>query len=301
MRGNSNGVRPIPPEAKMRGGLTPLSTPTRLVATGSARSLLLTLLGEFVLPKDRPVWTSTLLSVLVGVGVAEKSARQAIARAAAADWIESRKEGRRVSWTLTPHGRRLIASGSARVSSMSHGGALWNGQWLVLMITLPATHRELRVKLYRALHWAGFGNPSAGLWINPHTERIDEARKLVASFGVSELSYAFVGSALDFGVGDPQLVAQSWDLQSVSEHYEALLTRFGKVRRSTADAILCNHVLLANARQRLPFIDPGLPSELLPARWSGRKAAARLEALRDDWREAAHARWDELARQELER
>ena len=263
-----------------------------------ARSLLLTLLGEFVSPKDQPVWTSTLLGVLTGVGVAEKSARQAIARAAAADWIAARKDGRRVSWTLTAHGRRLIASGSVRVSSMSHAGAPWNGQWLVLMITLPASHRERRVKLYRALNWAGFGNPSAGLWINPHSDRADEARRLISSFDMSALTFAFIGRALDFGVSDQQLVAQSWDLDAVADHYEALTARFGRLRPGSGDAVLFNHVLLANARQRLPYVDPGLPSELLPGRWAGRKAAARLEALRDEWRAAAHARWNELARQE---
>ena len=272
--------------------------PTRLVSPGSARSLLLTLLGEFVAPRDRPVWTSTLLTVLTGVGIAEKSARQAIARAATADWMASHKDGRRVSWTLTPHGRRLIATGSARVSSMSHGGAPWNGQWLALMITLPASHRERRVKLYRALHWAGFGNPSAGLWINPHTERIEEARRLIESFDMSALTYAFVGTSLDFGVNDHQLVAQSWDLGAVAGHYEALTARFGKSRPSTGDAVLFNHVALANERQRLPYVDPGLPSELLPARWTGRKAAARLEALRDAWRAVAYTRWDELAQME---
>ena len=287
MRDSGKGVRPM--------GLTPT---LRLVSPGSARSLLLTLLGEFVAPKEQAVWTSTLLGVLTGVGVAEKAARQAIARAAAADWIAARKDGRRVSWTLTPHGRRLIASGSARVSSMSHGAKPWNGQWLVLMITLPASHREQRVKLYRALNWAGFGNPSAGLWINPHAERIDEAAKLIKSFDMSALTYAFVGTALDFGVSHQHLVTQSWDLDGVAAHYEELTARFGRARPSTGDAVLFNHVLLANARQRLPYVDPGLPSELLPLRWTGRKAAARLEALRDDWRTAAQARWDELAQME---
>ena len=275
-----------------------MAEPSLVVSPGSARSLLLTLLGEFVFPKDQPVWTSTMLRVLAGVGITDKAARQAIMRAASAGWITARKDGRRVSWTLTQQGRRLIASGSARVSSMSHTGMPWNGQWLVLMMTLPASHRERRVKLYRALNWAGFGNPSAGLWINPHTDRIDEARKLIESFEMSALTTAFVGTAQDFGIGNQQLVAQSWNLPTVAEHYAALTARFGRLRPSTGDAILFNHVALANARQRLPYVDPGLPSELLPLRWTGRKAAARLEALRDDWRTAAHARWDELASQE---
>ena len=36
---------------------------------GSARSLLLTILGEFVLPSGEPPWTSTLLHVGWGLGL----------------------------------------------------------------------------------------------------------------------------------------------------------------------------------------------------------------------------------------
>ena len=59
-----------------------LSRRRELGAT-SARSLLLTLLGEFVLPRAEPVWTQVLIDVLGGLGVEHKSARQALARTAA--------------------------------------------------------------------------------------------------------------------------------------------------------------------------------------------------------------------------
>src|SRR5438552_1103312 len=91
--------------------------PSARLNHGSARSLLLTLLGEYVIGSDEPVWTSTLITVLAGVGVAEKSARQAISRAAAAGWIEGDKSGRRAAWRLTTPGRQLIAEGSQRVQS----------------------------------------------------------------------------------------------------------------------------------------------------------------------------------------
>ena len=55
----------------------------REVAATSARSLLLTVLGEIVLPAGTPVWTQTVLDLLATVGVEEKSARQALARTAA--------------------------------------------------------------------------------------------------------------------------------------------------------------------------------------------------------------------------
>ena len=90
-----------------------------LVSAGSARSQLLTVLGELVMPNGNSVWTSSLLYVLTGLGIEEQTARQAIARGAAAGWITPHRQGREVQWELTPAGRRLIDQGAERVYSMS--------------------------------------------------------------------------------------------------------------------------------------------------------------------------------------
>jgi phenylacetic acid degradation operon negative regulatory protein len=72
------------------------------LAPGSARSLLLTVLGELVWPTGKPVWTWALLYVLKGLGVEEQTARQAIARAALSGWIEAERHGREGSSAGTP-------------------------------------------------------------------------------------------------------------------------------------------------------------------------------------------------------
>src|SRR6186997_2778780 len=89
------------------------------LAPGSARSLLITILGELVWPTGGPVWTSTLVAVLKGLGVEEQTARQAIARAAASDWILPERRGREVAWSLSDKLVRIFASGSLRVYSLS--------------------------------------------------------------------------------------------------------------------------------------------------------------------------------------
>ena len=279
-----------------------ISTPTtkndkssQRVSPGSARSLLLTLLGEFVLPRGRPVWTSTLVYVLVGVGIAEKAARQAISRAASAGWIQSHPVGRQTCWTLSDHGRSVINEGAERVRSMSRRSTSWDGRWLVLVTTFPETLRAQRMKLYRALNWVGFGNPTPSLWINPHPDREDEARQVLLKLKLSRYTFAFVGPSLQIGLTDRQIVKESWDLDKVSRHYDGLIKHFTKLRPQSGDSVLFTHVQLVNEWQTIPFIDPGLPAELLPPLWGGLKAAARLESIREQWRVAAHNRWDEVA------
>src|SRR6266702_2886701 len=107
-----------------KGSSSPLQ-----VSAGSARSILLTILGEFVYPEGEPVWTSTLLHVLTGVGVEEKTARPAIARGAAAGWITPGRSRRELYWHLTPTGRQLIREGDERVTSLNADSAAWDGRW----------------------------------------------------------------------------------------------------------------------------------------------------------------------------
>lgn len=260
------------------------------IEVGSARSLLLTLFGEFVRAEGGVVWTSTLLHVLSTVGVAEKAARQAIARTHAAGWIEVRRVGKNSCWSLTDHGFRVIAEGEQRVRSMGRN-MRWGGQWLIVAISLPNSYRSQRKKLYRALSWAGYGNPMPGIWVTPHTDREDETRRLIHQLGLSSFTCAFAGSALNTGLANEELVDRSWNLGSVTEHYEALLERFGSSQSSSGDESLSNHVKLLNAWQRVPFVDPGLPEELLPAGWRGREIARQLELLSEEWGAEAHRRW----------
>lgn len=109
-------------------GMVPSYSRRQQTGGGSARSLLLTVFGEYVLPHGRPVWTSTLLHVLGGLGVEEKSARQALHRMSGGGWIRSERAGRRVRWSLTQHGRTLLTEGAERIYSFGRDRESWDGR-----------------------------------------------------------------------------------------------------------------------------------------------------------------------------
>jgi phenylacetic acid degradation operon negative regulatory protein len=135
----------------------------REVRHTSARSLLITVLGEFVLPRGRPVWTWVLVDTLAGFGVTEKPARQALARATAEGLLEPERVGRRTRWELTPAARRLLREGARRIYEFGRSERPWDGRWL-LLVSVPAAKRDLRHRLRTRLSWAGFGSPEAGVW-----------------------------------------------------------------------------------------------------------------------------------------
>jgi phenylacetic acid degradation operon negative regulatory protein len=52
-------------------------------------------------------------------------------------------------------------------------------------------------------------------------------------------------------------------------------------RADEESAAFADYVRVLTAWRRLPFLDPGLPAELLPAGWHGTRAAELFDALRD--------------------
>src|SRR6266581_4339250 len=99
------GSLPCMPGARSSAAAVPVLSRRHAAGAPSARGLLFTLLGEFVLPGDGTAWTSAVLAVLARLGIEEKATRQALMRTAAAGWLAAEKEGRRTRWRLTGSAR----------------------------------------------------------------------------------------------------------------------------------------------------------------------------------------------------
>ena len=81
--------------------------------------------------------------------------------------------------------------------------------------------------------------------------------------------------------------------------YEEFVAEFGPVlarwrrRRSPDDAAaFADYVQVLTHWRRLPYLDPGLPADLLPEEWRGSRAADIFFDLRERLGPAAH-RWVE--------
>lgn len=255
--------------------------------------MLVTVLAELVYPSKQPVWTSSLLRVLAGVDIEPQTARQAIARAAASGWITGHRQGREVCWDLTDRGVRLIDDGAARVYSLHSETQPWDGRWLILLITITDAQRTARKRLYSALSWEGFGNPTPGVWLSPHPDRQPRARSVVDDLRLTDATLAFIGTASGIGLTEEAIVAQAWDLREVAAKYEQLLIRYSGPRPAPGDPALFTHIRLVNEWQRFPFMDPQLPEQLVP-NWIGRRAARIFHQLRSDGYQAAQQRWREI-------
>lgn len=269
-----------------------LSRRRELGAT-SARSLLLTVLGEFVLPRAEPVWTQVLIDVLGLLEVEHKSARQALARTAAEGLLVSDRSGRRVRWSLSEQGTRLLTDGAARIYGFSAATRPWEGRWLVLLVSVPEARRQLRHRLRTRLAWAGLGSPAPGVWVTPDPSKQDEAADVIADLELTGVASSFVGPFGAIGEQDA-VVAQAWDLAEVEAAYEEFLDAFADADPGTPAEVLAHQIHLVHAWRRFPFLDPKLPAELLPEQWAGTRAAELFDTLHSRWDSRARKHWQHL-------
>ena len=271
---------------------TTLSNST-LLSRDSARSVLLTVLGELVWQSDNPAKTSSLIYVMKQLGFGEATSRQAILRGADAGWLQSQKHGREVSWTLAPALEQVFEEGSRRVAELSNPVLDWNHKWLVLFITIPQSHRSQRKRLYRDLTWAGFGNPTSGVWLSPHTERREQVRQIIERLDLVQFVMSFTGETDTVGMSDAEIIRQGWELESLAEDYAKVYREFRDPQPQTENERLVTTLRASGQLQRFPFADPQLPSALLPD-WIGREVATHIQNLRTKWASAIRERWAEI-------
>ena len=263
---------------------------SHLLPHGSARVTLLNALGELAYLQDEPVPTTSLTQVLGEVGHGGHAARQAVSRCARAGWITGHREGRTSRWSLTDAGRDLVEDGIRRVEELGVEFSEWDGRWFVLVISIPQERRSIRDRLYRTLQWEGFGSPIPGIWVTPHCDRYERIAAAVDRLDLGGSTVSFFGAANGIGLSDSDLVGRSWDLGAVAQTYADLVRRFSDVEpRTDADALRTLLALDEHLRW-LPGADPCLPEALTPS-WPGRRDAARLLKLRNEWLKPARRHW----------
>jgi phenylacetic acid degradation operon negative regulatory protein len=267
----------------------------RSVGAPAARSVLLTMLGEYVLPASGGAWQETLIGALGTLGHKTHAARQALARSVSAGWLETERHGRRSRVHLSPDTAEMLRSGAERIYTFGEPWD-WDGRWLLVVLRVPEERREVRHQMRTRLAWAGFGSLGGGLWITPHAEREQELADVAADGSAAEV----VSFRAELGtLGEPaRVVAEAWDLDALAEAYRGFITRFGRMRPRGSEAEFRAQTLLVHEWRRFPFLDPDLPDGMLPAHWPRRRAHELFHERHAQWQDGANAWFAALERGE---
>ncbi len=264
----------------------------RSVGAPAARSTLLTLLGEYVLPLDQAVWLETLVKALETLGYKAQTARQALSRSVADRWLASERQGRRSRLRLTPATEQMLRAGAERIYSFGDRWE-WDGQWLLVVLRVPERSRDIRHQVRTELAWAGFGSLGGGLWISPRVEREPQVRALVSGNGtVADLMsfHAQLGQ-----IGDPEKVtSEAWDLDAIARSYRAFIDRYRRQRPRKAEDVFRAQTRLVHDWRKFPFLDPDLPDHVLPPKWPRQRAHEVFHQHHAEWHDQAQAYFQSL-------
>jgi phenylacetic acid degradation operon negative regulatory protein len=241
--------------------------------------LVFTLFGEYVMLRGGIIWTGDLLKLLNLLGVSERAARSTLSRMTRKGWLSSRKQGRRSRYSMTPRGWMLIKQGEQRIFEQPIKE--WNGEWHMVVYSIPERKRRLRHQLRQRLTWYGYGALAPGTWISPHTRSI-EIKNMCNELGIQDHVEMFFCSHLGLST-DHELAQECWKIEELQAGYRRFIDCFQNEYHATKMLLesgsppspaqcFVSRFWLTNYFQSFPRQDPNLPIVLLPKDWVGFQA-----------------------------
>lgn len=247
-----------------------------------AGSLMATVLGDAVLPRGGRVWLGSLIGLMELLGVNERLVRTTAFRLTKDDWLLNEIEGRRSNYSLTTVGRRRFDD-AARHIYAAHAPS-WDKRWRLINMVGELSTRQ-RERLRRALVWQGFGELSSHTYIHP-TADLQTCFDALHAEGLASvvgnlLPLLAANPSLQGSASDSDLVRRAWDLDELSQGYDAFLVGYQPLvehvngdgtEALSGEQAFVGRILLIHDFRRLLLRDPELPAVLLPPNWSGHAA-----------------------------
>jgi phenylacetic acid degradation operon negative regulatory protein len=246
------------------------------------RHLIVTVYGLYARSGDGWLSVAALIRLLAELGVDEPAVRSAISRLKRRGILEARRQEGSAGYQLSAEAQAILREGDARIFRRRR--ATRADGWLLAVFSVPEAERHRRHVLRSELTRLGFGMVAPGVWIVPaHPD--DTTAETLRRLGLD--SYADLFHAEHLAFGDPAgKIRRWWDLDELERRYEAFIRAYEPILRrwengagSECEAF-ADYVRVVTDWRRLPYLDPGLPAELLPARWVGLRATEAFFALR---------------------
>jgi phenylacetic acid degradation operon negative regulatory protein len=256
------------------------------------RHLIITVYGLYARHDGGWLSVATLIRLLADLGIDEPAVRSAISRLKRRGILQSRRAGGSAGYQLSAEALAILREGDARI--FRRGRATPADGWVLAVFSVPESERHRRHVLRSELTRLGFGMVAPGVWIvpaHPQDTTAETLRRLELD------AYADLFRADHLAFGDPAAnIRRWWDLDELERQYESFIRAREPVLRHweqdgprTEREAFADYVRVLTDWRRLPYLDPGLPAELLPDGWVGIRAADLFFTLRALLEEPARA------------
>jgi phenylacetic acid degradation operon negative regulatory protein len=240
----------------------------RQTALVNARSALFDLYGDHLAGRGGQAPVAALVRCLGALDIAPPAVRTAVSRMVRQGWLVAVRTPAGPGYALTPRATRRLDEAGARIYRTRDEP--WDGRWQLLAVD-RVRDRSRRERLRAGLRYLGYGAIDDAIWLAARpsnelsglleTEQVNAERFTATHDGNTEA-----------------LVQRVWDLVAISAWYDDWLrTADGIVSAldpaGSDEAAFAARSQLVHEWRKFLFTDPGLPDELLPPDWVGRRAA----------------------------
>lgn len=248
-------------------------------STPRPQQLIVTVFGLYSRSHGDGIAVADLIRLLADCGVESSAVRSSVSRLKKQGWLEASRRRGGAFYSPSSHMLEVLEEGDARIYSPPR--ATLADRWLLATFSVPESRRNLRHRIRSTFTKWGAGSVTPGVWIAPgHNE--SRIRAELTAEGLA--GYVDFFAARYLGEDFAEQVAKWWDLPTLAElyaafdrHWRPLLSR----TNPTQTEAFSSYVTLMTEWRRLPYLDPGLPLELLPAPWPAQSAADLLATLHE--------------------
>ncbi len=274
----------------MNGVQTVRSTDAESLADAQPRQLIVTIYGLYA--REEPNWLpiASVVRLMADLGVDGQAVRSSISRLKRRDTLHSLRIDGTAGYALSPSTLQAMRAGDRRIFEQRRASVA--DGWVQVVFTVPEAERGKRHELRTRLTRLGFGPVAPGVWLAPGS-LADEVSDVLARQQLAGYVDIFRSQYLGYAELAGR-VRDWWDLDDLAgryarfvSHYRPLTRRLARSAPTGADAF-ADYVRMLTAWRRLRYLDPGLPPEVLPARWNGEVASRLFGELSAVLRPAAH-------------
>lgn len=226
---------------------------------GSATSLLRTIVGLYLREVGGWMPVAGLIALMDDLGVAPTLSRTAVARVKQRGLLIAERTDRGAGYRLAADAVPMLEAGDRRIFTprrMSEGDP-----WCVVSFSLPEDRRAQRHQLRRRLRFIGCGTVSQGLWICP-ASLTGEVEQIVDELELRDFVALFTAT----DITTHGTIAEWWDLEAITTIHETFAAQIADQAKRTPFSA---YVTGIDAWRPIPYLDPGLPSSMLPTDWIG--------------------------------
>lgn len=259
--------------------------------TAQPRSLIVTIYGSYAREAGGWLSVAALIRLLESLGVDEPAVRSSISRLKRRGIVLAVRRDGAAGYGLSERAREILAEGDRRI--FNRRVAMSDDGWVLAVFSVPEAERARRHTLRSRLSGLGFGNVAPGVWIAP-AHLAEETHGVLGRLDVARYVDLFLARAVD-AVNLPGDIARWWDLERIHAAYSGFVQEWQPVaaawqrrRHVDLERAFVDYMQTLSAWRRLPYLDPGLPAELLPPDWPAADAAEIFFALHDRLRMPAH-------------